>query len=85
MPDLESTSLTRPPKGFDADHPGIDLIRNKQWGRSITLPSIDATKATLLREVVSRFKLAAPMVHLLNAPLVAEAEIPRRRVHFPMP
>ena len=34
--EFEGEALTRPPKGFPADHPGMDLIRCKQWGLSTT-------------------------------------------------
>src|SRR5580692_4637693 len=29
---FEGNALTRPPKGFPAEHPGMDLIRCRQWG-----------------------------------------------------
>ena len=30
--EFDGNALTRPPKGFPPDHPGIDLIRCRQWG-----------------------------------------------------
>ncbi len=30
--EFEGNALTRPPKGFPADHPAIDLIQCRQWG-----------------------------------------------------
>jgi uncharacterized protein (TIGR02453 family) len=82
LPDLDSASLSRPPKGFSADHPGIDLLRCKQWGLSVTLPAETALKPTLLREVLNRFRLAAPMVDLLNASLLADLHPTVRRPLF---
>jgi uncharacterized protein (TIGR02453 family) len=73
LPDLDSAPLSRPPKGFAADHPGIDLIRCTQWGLSITLPPEAALQPTLFREVLQRFRAAAPLVHLLNAALLNES------------
>lgn len=72
LPHDEATSLTRPPKGFAADHPAIDLIRNKQWGRSVSLPAEVALDAGVGKEIISRFKAATPLVEMLNAPLVVE-------------
>jgi uncharacterized protein (TIGR02453 family) len=69
MPDLECRSLTRPPRGFSATSPAIDLLLCRQWGVSITLPAETATQATLLKEITTRFALAAPLVHFLNAPI----------------
>ena len=72
--EFESNALTRPPKGFPADHPAIDLIRGKQWGLSATLPVEAALKPDLAKEVVRHFKLAAPVVAALNTPIAANLE-----------
>ena len=69
MTEFEGMSLTRPPKGFAADHPAIKLLQQRQWGISAHLPAEAATKPTLLKEIVSRFELATPLVTLLNTPL----------------
>jgi uncharacterized protein (TIGR02453 family) len=66
MGEFEGNCLTRPPRGFSADSPALDLILCRQWGVSATLPAEAATRPTLLREITSRFALAAPIVHLLN-------------------
>jgi uncharacterized protein (TIGR02453 family) len=75
MQENDGVRLTRPPKGFDAGDPAIDLVMCRQWGVSATLPVERATEATLLKDVVERFKVAAPMIALLNAPLMGK---PRR-------
>ncbi len=66
MSEFEGNRLTRPPRGFSADSPALDLLLCRQWGVSATLPAESATRPTLLREITSRFALAAPIVHLLN-------------------
>jgi uncharacterized protein (TIGR02453 family) len=66
MSEVEGNRLTRPPRGFSADSPAIDLLLCRQWGVSATLPADSATQPTLLRDITSRFALAAPIVHLLN-------------------
>jgi uncharacterized protein (TIGR02453 family) len=76
MKEFDGLALTRPPKGFLPDDPAIDLIRNRQWGWSAHLPADTATKPTLLKEIVERFKATAPMVNFLNAPLVPKAKKP---------
>jgi uncharacterized protein (TIGR02453 family) len=76
MTENEGHSLSRAPKGFPEDHPAIDLLKNKQWGLSARLPVERATKATLLKDVVERFKAAAPMIAMLNAPLVGKPKRP---------
>lgn len=76
MQETEGHRLTRPPKGFAADDPAIDLLLCRQWGAIARLPAEFATRPTLVKDVVERFKLAAPMVALLNAPLVAKPRKP---------
>ncbi|HYK38058.1 DUF2461 domain-containing protein [Alloacidobacterium sp.] len=72
--DLDRSALTRPPKGFCADHPGIDLIKQQQWGVLARLPGETALGRNLVNEIVSRFRLAAPIVDWLNRPFVHDME-----------
>jgi uncharacterized protein (DUF2461 family) len=76
MEENDGVALTRAPKGFPEDHPAIDLLKNRQWGVSVRLPGERATKATLVKDVVERFKAAAPLIELLNAPLVGKPKRP---------
>jgi uncharacterized protein (TIGR02453 family) len=76
MEEAETLSLTRPLKGFAADDPAIDLIMCRQWGLSATLPVERATSPGLLKDVVERFRVAAPLIRLLNTPLVGKAKRP---------
>lgn len=69
-----SPSLTRPPKGFPAEHPAMDLIRQKQWGLEVRLPVEVALKKNLVDEIVMRFRLASPVVNFLNRPFMRDVE-----------
>ena len=75
MGESDGIPLTRAPKGFPEEHPAIDLLKNKQWAVSASLPADRAMKASLVKDVVERFKAAAPMIAMLNVPLVGK---PRR-------
>lgn len=77
--EFEGNALTRPPKGFPADHPAMYLVRCRQWGLSATLPPETALDPKLAQTVVRYFKIAAPVVNALNAPFAAE---PKRKVLF---
>jgi uncharacterized protein (DUF2461 family) len=79
--EFEGNALTRPPKGFPADHPGLDLIRCKQWGLAATLPAETALKPDLAAIVIRHFKIAAPVVDALNTPIAA-AQAPKKKVLF---
>ncbi len=63
--------LTRPPKGFPADHPAMDLLKCRQWAVFATLPVTEALSPKLVKTVADHFRVAAPLVRLLNQPLIA--------------
>lgn len=75
---LEGSAVTRMPKGFAAGHPAEDLIRMKQWLYWVELDAKLATSPRLLPELVKRFRAAAPVIAMLNAPLrkIARATSP---------
>lgn len=79
--EFEGDALTRPPKGFPSDHPGMDLIRYKQWGMSVALPAKTALQPNFASIVIRHFKLLAPMVDALNTPIAA-ALSPKKKVLF---
>jgi TIGR02453 family protein len=79
--EFEGNALTRPPKGFPAEHPGMDLIRCRQWGLAATLPASAALKKDFAATLIKYFKIAAPIVDALNTPIVA-AQAPKKRVLF---
>jgi len=77
---LQGSALTRNPKGFDPEHPASDLIRMKQWVYSVELDIKLAATPQLLGELTKRFRVAAPVIAMLNAPLRASA--PKKRAAF---
>ncbi len=79
--DFEGNALTRPPKGFPAEHPGMDLIRCRQWGLSASLPAAEALKPGFAALLVRHFRIAAPVVDALNTPIAA-AQAPKKKVLF---
>ena len=66
---MDGNAAVRMPKGFDAGHPAEDLIRMKQWLYWIELDAKIATSSRLLPELLKRFRAAAPVIAMLNAPL----------------
>ena len=79
--EFEGNPLVRAPKGFDPEHPAMDLVRCRQWGISATLPTEVALDAKLAATVVRYFKLAAPVVDALNEPILA-VSAPKKKVLF---
>jgi len=68
--ELEGGELTRAPKGFDAGHPGLDLIKKKDWIYDATLDPALATNQRLFGEIVQRFRAMFPLIEYLNRPLI---------------
>ncbi|MDE3201047.1 MAG: DUF2461 domain-containing protein [Acidobacteriota bacterium] len=79
--EFEGNALTRPPKGFPAEHPGMDLIKCRQWGLATTLPADAALKPDLAATIIRHFKLAAPVVDALNSPIAASL-LSKKKVLF---
>ena len=73
---FDGLKMTRGPKGFPEDHPAHDLILQRQWGVSAQLPADAALSPTLAKEIITRFKLATPMIRLLNEPLASKPRPP---------
>ncbi len=66
MGKLHGESLTRAPKGFDPEHPAVDLIKMKRWVFHTALPAELAETPKLQGELVKRFKSMLPALELLN-------------------
>ena len=63
---MQGTRTARMPKAFPADHPAADLLQMKQFYFYVILPAESATKPTLRRDIIKRFKLLTPFVNYLN-------------------
>jgi uncharacterized protein (TIGR02453 family) len=70
--DLQGDELTRAPKGFDPEHPAIDLIKKKDWILDVTLEPALANSPKLYKEIADRFRAMAPLIEFLNRPLVSK-------------
>ncbi len=63
---LQGEQLVRTPKGFPPDHPAGDLLRRKQFYFSTLLDVAEATRGTLPKVIVDRFRAVAPFVEYVN-------------------
>ena len=71
MGQVQGTTLQRIPKGFNPADPAADLIKMKQWYWWVELDPSLITSPQLKSEITKRFKEMAPMIELLNRPLLA--------------
>jgi uncharacterized protein (TIGR02453 family) len=76
--EMHGDQLSRPPKGFPADHPAADLLRYKQFLFYVSLDPALATQPALEKEVLQRFKALMPVLEFLNRPLAGAARKPLR-------
>ena len=67
----EEGKLVRPPKGFDADTPHIEYIKQKSFIMVRELPVKGMTGERLLKEIETGFKAALPLVKWLRAAVEA--------------
>jgi uncharacterized protein (TIGR02453 family) len=64
--ELLGDKLARVPKGFEPDHPAAELLRMKQWYFDVTLPASAACEPSIRKQITTRFRAMAPVVHYLN-------------------
>jgi uncharacterized protein (TIGR02453 family) len=67
---LTGDAVTRMPKGFDAKSPAEDLIRMKQWLFWHEFDAKLATEPGFVKDVVKHFRIATPVLEMLNACLI---------------
>lgn len=67
---LQGERLTRPPKGWPADHPAADVVRYKQLYYYLEMPAQAALQAELVKEALRVFRLMLPFVEFINTPFV---------------
>jgi uncharacterized protein (TIGR02453 family) len=70
--DLNKTkdySLSRPPKGYDADNPAIEYLKLKSFISFIPLSDSKLTNETLVKDLTIAFKTLYPLIEFLNQAL----------------
>ncbi len=72
MGELKGEELARAPKGFDSDHPALDLVKKKDWVFFSELEPTLAISPKLLENILTRFELLAPVLAYLNRPLLGK-------------
>jgi uncharacterized protein (TIGR02453 family) len=80
--ELGGEALTRPPKGFDPDHPAIDLLKHKSFVLHAKFEPAVATTPRFYKEIVTGIEALAPFVEYLNRPLVEKSKAKLREEAF---
>ena len=66
---LEGDKLSRPPRGFDANHPFIDDLKMKDFVTSVPLSEEQICSAKLMRDFVSACRKMSPLVEFTTKAL----------------
>ena len=62
---LAGASLTRPPRGYAADHPALEDLKRKDFIALASLPAAEVTGSGLVKLAGTRFAAAAPLMKFL--------------------
>ena len=68
--ELVGESLKRPPKGFEAEHKHIDLLKRKSFLAQHDLKDSEVTKPDFVRQAAEVFKTLKPLGDFLNVSAV---------------
>ena len=66
---LEGDRLSRPPRGFDGNHPFIDDLKMKDFVASVALSEEQICSAKLMRDFVSACREMSPLVEFTTKAL----------------
>jgi uncharacterized protein (TIGR02453 family) len=67
--ELEGESLTRPPKGFDRNHPLIEDLKRKEFVTSVALTEEQVCGLTLMRDFTKACRAMKPLVEFTTKAL----------------
>lgn len=68
----EDVSLSRMPKGYEEDHPGIDYLKLKSLIAEKKIADEELTKSTLHKKTVAAFEALQPVLNFINRSLNSE-------------
>ncbi len=61
------SSLSRPPKGYEANNPAIEYLKMKSYIASFPLPDSSLLDKKLVKQLTTAFKELKPMIDFLNS------------------
>ncbi|MCL4783864.1 MAG: TIGR02453 family protein [Bryobacterales bacterium] len=79
---LQGDTLSRPPKGFPADHPGIELLKKKQFYFWKELPPELLSSKKLESEILSHFLVMRSAMLFLDDAVLAKRRTVSKRMDF---
>ncbi len=64
--DSEGTSLSRPPKGYEADNPAIEYIKMKSFVSMTPVTDAELTDKNLVKKITDAFEALQPFIAFIN-------------------
>lgn len=64
--DSEGTSLSRPPKGYEADNPAIEYIKMKSFVAMMPVTDAELTDKNLVKKIAGAFEALQPFIAFIN-------------------
>ena len=68
---MQGETTSRVPRGFDAGHPAVDLLRHKQFLAAREEAPDFAARPDFYKQLLATFEAMLPFVRFLNEPVVA--------------
>jgi uncharacterized protein (TIGR02453 family) len=62
-------SLSRPPKGYDAENPAIEYLKLKSFIVSAPVKDADLVSAQLIKQTIAAFRTMYPLIDFVNGAL----------------
>src|SRR3954454_19011570 len=75
--ELQGDKLSRPPKGYAADHPAIEYLKHKDLLFETTLSPDEACQKGAAAKLASHLAALIPFVEFLNEPVLRDAKVRR--------
>lgn len=70
---MQGDRLTRPPKGWSADHPAIEYLKHKDFLLEVEHPPEAGLGKTALKDLLKGIRLMTPFIGYLNEPYLNAA------------
>lgn len=66
---IDGERLSRPPKGYEEDHPAIDYLKLKSFTAGISIPDKEWSDPKVVQRILTDFKTLKPFIDFLNQAL----------------
>ncbi len=62
-------TLSRPPKGYEADNPAIEFLKMKSFVAMVVIKDSELNSPALVKKITTAFETLQPLLNFMNEPL----------------